>query len=445
MKIIIAGAGEVGRHLAKMLSRENHNIVVLDTNEEVLSNLDANYDLLTFNGSPTSIESLKGAGVNSADLFIAVTPEESRNLTSCMLAAKLGAKKTVARINNPEYQQPEHKTFFEQLGIHSLIYPEQLAAKEIVNSLKRPWARQWHEFCEGRLILVGVKVRKKAPIIEKTLAEIFRDETDLRIAAIKRDNKTLIPTGKDTVMPEDIVYFIALPSAVENIRKLCGKNSDEVSNVIFMGGSRIAVKSANLLKDSYNKKLIEIDRTRVEWLSANLNPETMIIVGDGRDVELLKFEGIEETDAFVALTDNSETNILACLAAKRFNIRRTIAEVENIDYISLADGLDIGMIINKKIIAASHIYQMMLAADVTSIKSLTFADAEVAEFVVNKKSRITKAPVKELKLPDYISLGGLVRKGKAILIYGDTIIEEGDHVVVFCPNSTINKVEKYFH
>lgn len=445
MKIIIAGAGEVGRHLAKMLSRENHNIVVLDTNEEVLSNLDANYDLLTFNGSPTSIESLKGAGVNSADLFIAVTPEESRNLTSCMLAAKLGAKKTVARINNPEYQQPEHKTFFEQLGIHSLIYPEQLAAKEIVNSLKRPWARQWHEFCEGRLILVGVKVRKKAPIIEKTLAEIFRDETDLRIAAIKRDNKTIIPTGKDTVMPEDIVYFIALPSAVENIRKLCGKNSDEVSNVIFMGGSRIAVKSANLLKDSYNKKLIEIDRTRVEWLSANLNPETMIIVGDGRDVELLKFEGIEETDAFVALTDNSETNILACLAAKRFNIRRTIAEVENIDYISLADGLDIGMIINKKIIAASHIYQMMLAADVTSIKSLTFADAEVAEFVVNKKSRITKAPVKELKLPDYISLGGLVRKGKAILIYGDTIIEEGDHVVVFCPNSTINKVEKYFH
>lgn len=445
MKIIIAGAGEVGRHLAKMLSRENHNIVVLDTNEEVLSNLDANYDLLTYNGSPTSIESMKGAGVGSADLFIAVTPEESRNLTSCMLAAKLGAKKTVARINNPEYQQPEHKTFFEQLGIHSLIYPEQLAAKEIVNSLKRPWARQWHEFCEGRLILVGVKVRKKAPIIERTLAEIFRDETDLRIAAIKRDNKTLIPTGKDTVMPEDIVYFIALPSAVENIRKLCGKNSDEVSNVIFMGGSRIAVKSANLLKDSYNKKLIELDRNRVEWLSSNLNPETMIIVGDGRDVELLKFEGIEETDAFVALTDNSETNILACLAAKRFKIRRTIAEVENIDYISLADGLDIGMIINKKIIAASHIYQMMLAADVTSIKSLTFADAEVAEFVVNKKSRITKAPVKELKLPDYISLGGLVRKGKAILIYGDTMIEEGDHVVVFCPNSTINKVEKYFH
>ncbi len=444
MKIIIAGAGEVGRHLAKMLSRENHNIVVLDTNEEVLSNLDANYDLLTFNGSPTSIESLKGAGVNSADLFIAVTPEESRNLTSCMLAAKLGAKKTVARINNPEYQQPEHKTFFEQLGIHSLIYPEQLAAKEIVNSLKRPWARQWHEFCEGRLILVGVKVRKGAPIIERTLAEIFRDETDFRIAAIKRENKTLIPTGKDTVIPEDIVYFIALPSAVENIRKLCGKISDDIKNVIFMGGSRISVKSANLLKDLYNKKLIEIDKNRVEWLSDNLNPETMIIVGDGRDVELLKFEGIEKTDAFVALTENSETNILACLAAKRFNIRRTIAEVENIDYISLADGLDIGMIINKKIIAASHIYQMMLAADVTSIKSLTFAEAEVAEFVVNKKSKITKAPVKELKLPEYISLGGLVRKGKAILIYGDTIIEEGDHVVVFCPNSTINKVEKYF-
>lgn len=445
MKIIIAGAGEVGRHLAKMLSTENHNIIVLDDKDEVLANLDSNYDLLTYSGLPTSIESLKGAGAGSADLFIAVTPEESRNLTSCILAAKLGAKKTVARINNPEYLQDEHKAFFEQLGINSLIYPEQLAAKEIVNSLKRPWARQWHEFSNGKLILVGVKVRAGAPILERTLAELFKEENQLRIAAIKRKNTTIIPSGKDIVMADDIVYYIATPNATELVRKLSGKNSAEIHNVMFMGGSRIAVKSANLLKGGYTIKLIEVDRGKTEWLTANLDPETMIIIGDGRDVDLLKYEGIDKFDAFVALTDNSETNVLACLAAKRYNIRRTIAEVENIDYISLANGLDIGMIINKKILAASHIYQMMLAADVTSVKSLTFADAEVAEFVVNHKARITKAMIKDIKLPENISLGGYVRNGKGYLIYGDTQLIEGDHVVVFCPDSTINKIEKYFH
>jgi trk system potassium uptake protein TrkA len=444
MKIIVDGAGEVGTHLAKMLSRENHQIIVLDNNEAHLSNLDANYDLQTLVGSPTSIEKMKEAGASSCDLFIAVTPDESRNLTACILAAKLGAKKTVARIDNAEYMHEEHKAFFEQLGIHSLIYPELLAAKEIVNSLKRPWARQWHEFCQGKLVLIGVKVREGAPILGKTLADVFREENDLRVAAIKRHNTTLIPAGKDMIQHGDLVYYIAKPSAVETVRRLSGKASDDIKNVMFMGGSRIAVKTTQLLGNDFSLKMIEQNRTRIDWLTSCVNPETMIIHGDGRDVELLESEGIKEMDAFIALTGSAETNILSCLEAKRFNTRRTIAEVENIDYIPLADGLDIGMIINKKVLAASHIYQMMLAADVSNVKSLTFADAEVAEFVVSKKARITKAPVKDLKLPEDISLGGLVRNGKASLIYGDTLLEEGDHVVVFCPNSTINRIEKYF-
>jgi trk system potassium uptake protein len=444
MKIIVDGAGEVGTHLAKMLSRENHHIIVLDTNEAHLSYLDANYDLQTLVGGPTSIEKLKEAGASSCDLFIAVTPDESRNLTACILAAKLGAKKTVARIDNPEDLHDEYKAFFDQLGIHSLIYPEQLAAKEIVNSLKRPWARQWHEFSNGKLVLIGVKVREGAPILGKTLADVFREENDLRVAAIKRHNVTLIPAGKDMVQHGDLVYYIAKPSAVETIRVLSGKKSDDIKNVMFMGGSRIAIKTTQLLGNEFTLKMIEQNRTRIDWLTTCVNPDTMIIHGDGRDVELLEAEGIKEMDAFISLTGSAETNILSCLEAKRYKVRRTIAEVENIDYIPLADGLDIGMIINKKLLAASHIYQMMLAADVSSVKSLTFADAEVAEFVVGNKARITKSPVKDLKLPDNVSLGGLVRKGKAVLIYGDTRLEEGDHVVVFCPDSTINRIEKYF-
>jgi len=444
MKIIIAGAGEVGRHLAKMLSRERHNIVVLDTNDEVLANLEANYDLTTLVGSPVSIEKLKDAGAKSADLFIAVTPDESRNLTACILATKLGTKKTVARIDNPEYLQETHKSFFEQLGIHSLIYPEMLAAEEIVNSLKRPWARQWHEFCGGKLILAGVKVRANAPIVDQPLVDLFKDENEYRIAAIKRQNRTLIPTGKDVVLPGDLVYFISTPNSVEMIRKITGKGGTEVNNVMIMGASRIAVKAAHLLSEDFNVKIIEMNRERAEKLRERINPEIAVIVGDGRDMDILESEGIEKIDAFVALTGSAETNILSCLAAKNYHIRRTIAEVENIDYITLADGLDIGMIINKKLIAASHIYQMMLEADVSNVKSLAFAEAEVAEFVVNKKARITKSIVKDLDLPENISLGGLVRKGKGMLIYGDTLILEGDHVVVFCPNSSIQRIEKFF-
>jgi len=444
MKIIIGGAGEVGRHLAKMLSREKHTIVVLDTNDEVLANLEANYDLTTLVGSPVSIEKLKEAGAKSADLFIAVTPDESRNLTACILATKLGTKKTVARIDNPEYLQDAHKSFFEQLGIHSLIYPEMLAAEEIVNSLKRPWARQWHEFCGGKLILVGVKVRANASILDQPLMDIFNDEDHFRIAAIKRLSRTLIPTGKDMVMVGDLVYFISTPEAIEDIRKVTGKGSAEVHNVMIMGASRIAVKAANLLANDYNVKIVEMNRERGEKLSEKVDAGIQVIIGDGRDMDILETEGIEKIDAFVALTGSAETNILSCLAAKNYHIRRTIAEVENIDYITLADGLDIGMIINKKLIAASHIYQMMLEADVSNVKSLAFADAEVAEFVVNKKAKITKSIVKDLDLPENITLGGLVRKGKGMLIYGDTLIQEGDHVVVFCPNSSIQRIEKFF-
>ena len=444
MKIIIAGAGEVGSHLAKMLSRERHNIVVLDTNDEVLANLEASYDLKTLSGSPVSIEKLKDAGAKSADLFIAVTPDESRNLTACILATKLGTKKTVARIDNPEYLQESNKAFFEQLGIDSLIYPEMLAAEEVVNSLKRPWTRQWHEFCGGKLILVSVKVRSNAPILEKPLADLFRSENEYRIAAIKRQSRTLIPSGKDMVLAGDLVFFISTPEAIETIRKISGKGSKEVHNVMIMGGSRIAIKASHLLSEDFNTKIVEKNRERAEWLMDKVNSKTQIIIGDGRDTDILESEGIERIDAFVALTGRAETNILSCLAAKNYHIHRTIAEVENIDYIPLAEGLDLGMIINKKLIAASHIYQMMLEADVSNVKSLAFADAEVAEFVVNKKAKITKSVVKELELPENISLGGLVRKGKGMLIYGDTQILEGDHVVVFCPNSSIQRIEKFF-
>lgn len=446
MKIIIAGAGAVGTHLAKLLSSEKQDIILLDENEEQLSSLNANYDLMTIIGSPTSIASLNEAGVKTADLFIAVTPDESRNITACMLATNLGAIKTVARIDNYEYLLPKNKEFFKKLGVDSLIYPEMLAAKEIVSAMKMSWVRQWWEFCGGAIILLGVRIREGAELLNTQLSTLGENDIPYHIVAIKRGHKTIIPRGDDLIEINDIVYFTTTKKHIPYIRKITGKEDyPDVKNVVIMGGGRIAARAAEYAPDYMNIKIIERDVERSHQLSDTVSKKTMVINGDGRDIELLIEEGIHNTEAFVALTGSSEKNILACLAVKRLGIAKTIAEVENIDYISMAESLDIGAVINKKLITASHIYQMMLQADVSNVKCLTFAEADVAEFIVKPKSRITKKKVKKLGLPKGVTIGGLIRDGVGIMVNGETEIQAEDHVVVFCLNTMIKSIEKLFN
>ena len=389
---------------------------------------------------------LKNAGVSDADLFIAVTPEESRNMTACMIATNLGAKKTVARIDNYEYLLPKHKEFFAKLGVHSLIYPEMLAAKDIVDAIKMSWIHQWWEFYGGALILIGAKMKETAQILNVPLFELGSRNIPFHIVAIKRGNETIIPRGDDTIKLNDIVYFTTTRKYVPYIRKISGKEHyPEVRNVMIMGGSRIAVRASQYIPDSMQVKIIESDLNRCHRLTDLVDDKVMIINGDGRDLDLLTEEGLKDTDAFIALTGNSETNILACLAAKRMGVTKTVAEVENIDYISMAESLDIGTVINKKMIAASHIYQMMLDADVANVKCLTFADADVAEFKVKEGSRITQKPIKDMGLPKGITIGGLIRNGEGQLVTGNTMIQPGDHVVVFCLGMMIKKAEKFFN
>ncbi len=446
MKIIIAGAGEVGTHLAKLLSREKQDIVLMDDEEEKLSSLGSNFDLMTVVASPTSIKGLKEVGAGEADLFIAVTPDESRNMTACMLATNLGAHKTVARIDNYEYLLPKHKEFFKKLGVNSLIYPEILAAKEIVSSVRISWVRQWWEFSGGALILIGVKMREKAEILDIPLYKLGGPDLPYHVVVIKRGNETIIPGGEDSIRLNDIVYFTTTRKYIPYIRKIVGKEEyADARNVMIMGGSRIAVRTAQYVPDYMQVKIVEKDLTRCHRLSELLNDKTMIINGDGRDMGLLVEEGLKNTEAFVALTANSETNILACLAAKRMGVTKTVAEVENIDYIGMAESLDIGTVINKKLITVSHIYQMMLDADVSNVKCLTFANADVAEFTVKEGARITRHPVKDIGLPKGSTIGGLVRNGEGIVVTGNTQIKAGDHVVVFCLNMMIKKIEKYFN
>ena len=436
MKIIIGGAGAVGTHLSKLLSKDHQDCVLIDDNIDRLTGLESRYDIMTLHGSPNSIQTLKEAGVEHADLFVGVTPDESRNMNACMIAHALGAKKTVARIDNYEYLASNLKSFFEQMGINSLIYPEVLAANDIINGLKMSWVRQRWDVHGGALIMLGIKLRETCEILNQPLRTLCGPDDPYHIVAIKRADETLIPGGNDELRVNDIAY----------IRKISGKEHyADVKNVIIMGGSKTAVRVALTAPDYMNIKIIEIDEQRCERLNELLNDvDTMIIHGDGRDLGLLQDEGIQSTQAFVALTDNAEANILACLTAKRLGVRKTIAMVENLDYVEMAESLDIGTIINKKTLAAGHIYQMMLDADVTNVRSLMMVDSDVAEFVAAEGSRVTRKAVKDLGLPFGVTIGGLVRHDQGILVNGNTQIEAGDSVMVFCHEQNLKKVEKFF-
>ena len=445
MKIVIVGAGAVGTHLSKLLSREHQDCVLIDDDDERLAAL-SEYDVMTYNASPTSIQALNEAGVPHADLFVGVTPEETTNLTACMIAHSLGAKKTVARIDNYEYLKPNNKELFKQMGIDSLIYPEVLAAIDINNGLKLSWVRQRWDVHDGALTLLGIKLREAAEILNQPLRELCGPDDPYHIVAIKRGEDTIIPGGLDELRVGDLAYFMTTQEYIPYIRKIVGKEHyADVKNVIVMGGDKTAVRAALTAPDYMNIKIIDKDARRCDRLNELLGDrDTMVIHGDGRDLGLLEEEGIRNTQAFVALTGNAETNILACLTAKRLGVRKTIAMVENLDYVKMAEELDIGTIINKMTIAASHIFQMMLDADVDNLRSLMLVDSEVAEFTAAEGSKVTRKPVKDLGLPIGTTIGGLVRNGHGMLVNGNSQIEAGDSVMVFCHEAKLNQVEKFF-
>ncbi|MDR3194350.1 MAG: Trk system potassium transporter TrkA [Tannerella sp.] len=446
MKVVIAGAGEVGTYLAKMLSQERHDIVVMDENEDRLAFFArSGVEILPITGNPISPVDLEKARVKQADLFVSVTPEEAMNITACILASNLGAQKTFARINNYEYLLPKNRELFKNIGVSSMIYPEMLAAKEIVTSIKKPWARQYWELFGGALILIGVKVRENAAIVNKQLSELFTEgQRRYHIVAIQRENEMIIPRGPDWIRPDDLVFITTTREYENEVRILAGKNKPDVKSIIIMGGSRIAIRASQYLPDHIQIKIFETSRDKSFALSETLPENVMIINGDARDTDLLRQEGILNAQAFIALTENASSNILACLAAKRFGVYKTVAQVENIDYIPLAIKMDIGAVINKKLIAASHIYQFLLNADVANVKCLALANANVAELIARPRSHVTKKPVKDLKLPEDMTLGGLIRNGEPAIIEGNTQILENDHVMVFCLNSAMCKLKKYF-
>ncbi len=445
MKIVIAGAGEVGSHLAKLLSREEQDIILIDRDKDKLARIDANYNLMTRVGAPTSFRDLRDAGVAQCDLFIAVSPFENTNLISCEIAKKLGARKTVARIDNYEFLYADNREFFASHGVDQLIYPEVLAAQEICTALKRPWVRHWFEIHEGQLIVIGVKIRDNSELIGHKLRDITANQHNYHVSAIKRNHETIIPRGDDEICNGDILYFTTTRNYVDEIRNICGKRDFRIKKVMIMGGSRIAVRLAHMASGDYDLTIIDDDMDVCRRLPEKCSScNVRVIHGDARNSDVLAEENIQSYDAFVALTDFSETNILACLTAKELHVNKTIAEVENIQFISEAEGLNIGTVINKKLLASSTIFQLLLDADESSSKFMALADAEVAELEARPDSRITRARVMDLKLSREMTIAGLIRNGQGMLVDGRTQIEPGDHVVVFCLSGSIHKIEKLF-
>jgi trk system potassium uptake protein len=445
MRIIIAGAGEVGTHLAKMLSNENHEIIIIDPEEGRLKPIDSTLDVLTREGSSTSVNILKDVLSKKTDLFIAVTHSEDTNITSAILAKRFGALKTIARIDNLDYLEHSTIEFFRSLGIDSLIYPELIAAREVLGLLHETGATEFMEFCEGKLAMTVQKLDENAPIINRSLQEIaLTNRTDkYRAVAIKRAGKTIIPRGNEQFRLGDLIYVISTNEGVEEMMKTSGMENFEAKSIMILGGSRIGKHVALYMQKTCEIKLIDYDIKKCEDLAEILD-NTLIINGDGRNVDLLEQEGITKIDAFVAVTGNSETNILSCLLAKKMGVKRTIAEVENMEYINLAENTGIDTIINKKISAASRIFRHTSNPNVTQVKYMTGTDAEVIEFNVPANSKITKGTLRSLEFPKDAIVGGGTREGVPFIATGDTIINANDKVVVFTLPSGYEMLSKFF-
>lgn len=447
MKVIIVGASAIGAHLADLFSKGNQDILIIDDDEQKLERIQANCDLMTIHSSLSApIQSLKDAGVKNSDLFIAVTRDEYLNLSLCVLAKSMGAKHTVAKVENAELTDPQTVSAFNAAGVSTIINPDSLAAQDIVGGLELTWARQRWNVHEGALTMLGIKVREQCQILGKPFKEIFKPDSPYHIVAIKRGTDTIIPTGNDMLLTGDYVYFMTKREFISSLKGIVGKEHyPEVRNAIIVGGGKTAVSVVNKLPHNIKVKIFESDIRRCEELVELVDSSrVMIINADGRSVANLMEENIRRAEAFIALTGNAEANILACLTAKNLGVPKTIAMIENMDYVNIAGNVDIGTIINKQALTASHIYQLMLGGDVSNMRNLLTVNADVAEFVARPGSRITSKRVKDLGFPREAELGGIVRGDKGLLVNGDTLIEAGDTVVVFCHGTEISKIEKFF-
>ena len=448
MKIIIAGAGEVGFHLAKLLSYESQEIVLIDNDKENLKYAENHLDIRTIHGNALSLSLLNDSDVKNSDLFIGVTSQESLNITLCALAKQLGCKRTIARISNIEFISSKEQISFKEIGVDELISPEDLAANEIQQLLDQSAFFNNHKFDDGALTLIGTKLEAEAAFVGKTVKEaasVFQDIHFMPIAIQRKGTQfSIIPRGDSVFEEGDDVFFITLKEGVEEIYKLTGKIKTSIKKVMILGGGKIAYNTAKKLSENKIRvSIIEIDKEKAIQL-ADILPDVMIIHGDGRNIELLEEENLNSMDAFISVTGNSETNIMSCLMANSKNINKTIALVENMDYFKLSHSIGIDNLINKKLLAANTIFKYIRRGEVVDITKLNNLDAEILEFVVKNSSKVANSKIKDIDFPRSAIIGGVIKEGEGIIALGDYTILPDDRVVVCCLPEAVEKVESLF-
>lgn len=444
MRIVISGVEEMGSHLARMLSGNGHDITVIDQDPKLLDELGTLADVITIEGDATTFAVLRKASVRRCDLFIAVDSIENDNVLSAIMAKQLGAKKSIARIDNNEYLEPNNKEMFIDMGIDYLLYPERIAAEEVINLLGHSSTTEFVDFSGGKLSLVVFRLEPNSSLVGASIAGFDEESLNYRTVAIMRDGNTIIPKSSDTYMVGDMVYVISRQGAVSEVMALSGKSSVNINNMMILGGSRIGIQIAKKLQDEVNIKLIDYNAEKAYRLAEMLE-RTLIIHQDGRDTDAMLEEGLANMDAFVAVTGRSETNILTAMLAKRMGVKRVIAEVENMNYINIANSVGVDTIVNKKIVTASNIFRFTMSTDVLAIKCLTGSDAEVLEFIVKPNSPATKTTIDHMELPEDVIIGGVVRGDKVFIATSNMQINAYDRVVVFAMPSAISEIGYYFN
>ena len=446
MKIVIAGAGDMGTHLAKMLSGNGHDLTVVDVDSKALVEVGNLVDVVTVEGDTTQFSVLRKAGVRKCDLFIAVRSVENDNILSAVMAKNLGAKKAIARVDSNEYLEPNSKEVFIDMGIDYIFYPEQIAAREVINLLGHTSSTEYVDFAAGKLSMVAFRLELTSPLLGRNVQHVEYSDDDLeyRVVAIVRGSKTIIPNSDERFEEEDMVYAITRHNATHKVVELSGRKEVEIRNMMILGGSRIGVRIANELQNEVNVKLVDYDADKAYRLAEMLD-KTLIINEDGRNMEAMMEEDLSNMDAFVAVTGRSETNILAAMLAKRMGVKKVIAEVENINYISLAESVGVDTIINKKLDTASNIFRFTMTTEGQTIKCLTGSQAEVMEFIVKPNSPATKEPIRDLGMPDDSIIGGVVRGDRVFIAVDDTQINAYDRVVVFAMPDVVMRVAEFFN
>lgn len=452
MKIIIEGAGEVGSHLAKMLQAESNNVAVIDSDTQRLTRLAAYADVETIEGNPTSPQVLRNAGVEKADLFIAVNPFTAQevNLVAAMLAKRLGARKVIARVNDEECLSADNKLMFKELGIELMFYPEKSAAEEIVAFLKHNSTAETMDFANGKLQIAVFKLDEDSPMLDMKLGEFANslspeEMQKFRIIAISRDSSTIIPKLDTKFQFDDLVFTISKKEGIPALYKCFGKSDINIRSVMIFGGGAIAEMLASKLnREGVSVKVIESDQKRCMELSERLSEDILIVNGDGRNSDFLYDEGIRDYDAFVALTGNDESNILACVVAKKFGVLRTVSEVENIEYIHLAEEMGVDNIINKKMITAGRIFKFTLSGRARFVRYMTGTNAEVLEYTVAPGAEITEGQLKDIDFPRNAIIGGVIRGNESFIAVGSTVIEPYDRVAIFAMPETIREIDRFF-